>query len=151
MNSNGDAANTNINRAAPAPWHLWLVAGLMALWNGLASFDFMATVLRFEPWLSQFPDDVLAHYLAAPIWMFAMWGIGAVGGFISAILLLMRNKLAVPIFAASLIAAVIAQVYAVGNPPPGGSSDLVLAAVIIAIAALVLFYAIWLKRRGVLR
>lgn len=146
MSSN---SNTFIN--VPAPWHLWLIGGLMAIWNGFASFDFMATVLRFEPWLSQLPDDVVAHYLAAPVWMFAMWGIGAVGGFISALLLLMRNRLAVPIFAASLLAAVIAQVYAVGNPPPGDSSGLVLAVVIIAIASLVLLYAMWMKRRGVLR
>lgn len=146
MNSNLSAT---IN--APAPWHLWLVGGLMALWNGFASFDYVATVLRFEPWLSQFPDDVLAHYLAAPLWMFVLWGIGSLGGFISALLLLMRNTLAVPIFAASLIAAVIAQIYGVLNPPPDGSGGLALAVTIIAIAALVLYYAMWLKKRGVLR
>ncbi len=145
MNSNSD---TDIN--VQAPWHLWLIGGLMALWNGFASFDYLATVFRYEPYLAGFPEEMLAHYLAAPLWMFGMWAIGAFGGFASAILLLMRNKLAVKILAVSLIAAVIAQIYGILNPPPGDSSVL-LSMVIIVIAALVLVYANWLQRCGVLR
>lgn len=148
MNSQSNTANKN---QAPTPWHLWLIAGLLVMWNGLATFDFLATAFRFEPYLSQFSDELLAHYYAAPVWMFGMWGIGALGGFASAVLLLMRNKLAVPVFAVSLMAAVIAQIYGAFNPAPDGSTNLIFSAFIIVVAALVLIYAHRMKQRGILR
>ena len=133
-----------------APWHLWLIATLLLAWNGLAVFDYVATVLRFEPYLLNFTDEALAYYYAAPLWMFAMWGIGSWGGFITAILLYMRNKLAAPVFALSLVCSVVAVAYAIVNPPPGGASNNLSAIVIILIAALLLVYVIRLKRQGVL-
>jgi len=40
-----DIAMTDALRTGkPAtPWHLWLVGGLLALWNAFGSFDFTAT------------------------------------------------------------------------------------------------------------
>lgn len=145
MNINEDAANTNINRGAP--WHLWLVAGLMAIWNALGVFDYLATVFRYEPYLSQFSEEALSYYFAAPLWMFGIWATAVFGGLVGGILLIMRNKLALTILSLS----VIAQTYGILSPAPEGATNVPLSMAVIAIAALVLLYAIWQKRRGVLR
>ena len=146
-----DANPANANTSARTPWHLWLIGVFFLLWSGLAAFDYLATLFRYEPHLSNFPEETLAYYFAAPLWMYVMWGIGSFGGFVAAIFLLMRNKLTVPVFAAGLLAAVIAQIYSVVNPPPGGLAGMLVPAIVIGVMALMLVYLNWLKRRGVLR
>ena len=133
------------------PWHLWVVGGLLLIFNIPAVFGFIATVIRFEPYLSQFPEEALAYYSEAPLWMYAMWGISAFGGFVGAILLLMRNKLVIPVFGAGWICSAIAGVYSFVNPAPVEGTSGIFLVVVLAVALLILIYVIWLKRRGVLR
>lgn len=132
------------------PWHLWVVGGLLLIWNGLAAFSYAATAIRFEPYLSSFPKDALDYYLNAPAWMSVMWGVSTVGGFLGAALLLLRRKIAVPVFVVSWACSVAAVFYTHMNPPPGGGDTMFAVAVLIA-ALLVVFYMVWLSRRGVLR
>ncbi len=132
------------------PWHLWVVGGLLLIWHALAAFDFIATVIRFEPYLAGYPEDVLNYYYSAPIWMFAMWGIASLGGFVSSVLVLLRRKIAVPIFAMGWAASVVAGIYTFKNPPPQGA-EMMFFIIVLLIALLVIFYLSWLSRRGVLR
>ncbi|HYD89393.1 MAG TPA: hypothetical protein VEA80_18080 [Vitreimonas sp.] len=138
--------------ATKTPWHLWLVGVLALLWNGFGAFDFTATCMRFEPWISQFSPAMRDYIYALPAWNWVGWAIGTWGGFIGSALLLMRNKLAVWAYAASLLGAVGSNALTLFDPPPAevGASS-VLTIVIIVIAALLLAYAWWLSRRGVLR
>ena len=141
--------NSSISTSSP-PWHLWLVGGLLLLWNGLATFDYVATVIRYEPYLANFPEESLAYYFAAPLWMYLMWGVGSVGGFIAAILLLLRQKTAVPVLGLAWVSSVVAVIYSVLNPPPGGG-NLVFMTVVLLIAFSVLIYVRWLAKRCVLK
>lgn len=134
----------------PVPWHMWVLGVVLLLWQGLATVDYIATVVRFEPYLAGYPEETLSYYFSAPPWMYVMWGAGSVGGLIGVILLLMRRSLAVPVFAVAWICSVIAAIYTVANPPPGGGNNVFLAVVLI-ISLLILVYLHWLKRRGVLR
>ncbi len=133
-----------------APWHLWVVGGLLFLMNAPAAFGFVATIIRFEPYLANFPEETLSYYNNAPLWMYVMWGVSIVGGLIGSVLLLMRRSIAVPVTAVAWICSVVAVAYAVVNPAPDGGSPLFMAAVIM-IALLILIYMRWLQRRGVLR
>lgn len=145
----GTMTNPTIDRSTP--WHLWLIGVLLLLWQGMASFDYVATLIRYEPYLSEFPEDVLEYYFAAPLWMYVMWGIASVGGLIGAILVLMRNKLAVPLFFVALVCGVVAVAYSFGNPPPGSEGSNIFSAAVIAGSAMVLFYLYMMKKNGVLR
>ena len=94
------------NSAATArpvtPWHLWLVGGVAALWNAFGSFDFTATVTRFEPYLSNFSQELKDYVYGSPPWMFLIWGVAAFAGFAGSLLILKRHKAAVPVLAISL-------------------------------------------------
>jgi hypothetical protein len=139
------------NSDIKTPWHLWVVGILLLLWQGLASFDYMATVLKYEPYLSQFPEEALAYYYSSPMWMFALWAIASLGGLLGAILLLLRNKLAAPLFAIAFIAGLIASIYMLLNPGPEGTGGFMAVAFANLFGLAIVIYVFWQKRRGVLR
>ena len=141
----------NTNHTAPAPWHLWVVGILLLLWQGMAVFDYIATVIRFEPYLSNYPDELLEYYFNAPAWMYAAWAVAAFGGFLSAIFLLLRNKIALLIAILAFLSSLLTVVYTFLNPPPGSGGELVFLITAVSAGFLVLAYMYWLKRRGVLR
>lgn len=134
------------------PWHLWLIGILALLWNGFGAFDFTATCMRFEPYISQFPQPMMDYVYALPAWNWAGWAIGTWGGFIGSALLLLRNKFAVWAYALSLLGAVGSNALTLIDPPPAEiGANAALTITIIVIAALLLAYAFWLKRKGALR
>ena len=53
----------------------------------------------------------IAHYQEMPIWMIAVWTIGVWGAMLGSVLILLRNKLAFPVFAVSLAAFLVSLIY----------------------------------------
>jgi len=142
------------------PAHLWIVGALALLWNGFGSYDYLMTRMRNTEYLAGMmptvdPQAMLAWVDAFPIWAQAGWALGVWGGLIGAILLLMRNRWAVPLFAASLLGAVVGLGYQIVAAPPlagmeGAMNDL-MPFVIIVVALALFLYARAMKARGVLR
>jgi len=132
------------------PWHLWVLGSFLLVFNGFAAFDYLATLLRFQPYLAGHPEDVLAYYYQLPVWMYALLGGSMLGGFFSALFLLLRRKIAIPLFALAWLCSCGAAVYDYINPSPlsGGIMSFV---IILAVTLLILVYMIWLSRRSVLR
>ncbi len=138
--------------SAKTPWHLWVIGIIALLWNGFGTIDFTLTATRFEPWVSQYPPAMMGYISALPLWNWIGWAVGTWGGFIGSILLLMRNKLAVWAYALSLLGATGSNAITLFDPPPAEiGANAALTITIIAIAALLLAYALWLQRKGVLR
>ncbi len=71
-------------------------------------------------------------------------------GVAGSVLLLMRNRLAVPAFALSLFGAASNTMVYFTNPPPDGFFNLPLTLFIIGFAIFLLWFAHLMKRRGVL-
>lgn len=140
-----------MSETARAPWHLWLVGILALLWNGFGTLDFTASALRFEPYMSNVPPAMLEHIYAQPMWLWAAWGVGTWGGLIGSALLLLRNKFAVIVLAFSFVGATGSQAPGIIAPPLDIGAPPFLPWIIIAISALLLAYAFWLSKRGVLR
>lgn len=137
------------------PWHLWVVGGLMVLWNAFPAFDFSATMISGETYLGEvagYDDEAVAYTLSLPGWLYALWFVGGWGAFIGSLLLLLKKKLAVWVLGASLLGALGTMSYTLINPDQPESLDAgMLPYVIIIIAVALLCYAIWMKRRGILR
>ena len=142
------------------PAHLWIVGALALLWNGFGSYDYLMTRMRNTDYLAGMmptvdPQAMLAWVDAFPVWAQAGWALGVWGGLIGAILLLMRNRWAVPLFAASLVGAVVGLGYQIVAAPPlagmeGAMNDL-MPFVIIVVALVLFLYARAMKAKGVLR
>lgn len=145
---------TEETSAAPVQpgWHLWVVGIVGVLWNGFGCFDFTMTATRNEAYLSRLPEEMVAYWISMPWWMFAIWAIGVFGGLAGSVALLMRRAIAVPLFAASFIAAAISMVIGMtAQDAPVMEGSEIFTVLILAIAFGLLAYAYWQNRRGVLR
>ena len=140
------------------PWHLWLVGVLSLLWNGFGAWDFIQTTTRGEAYMRAmgFGDDMIAYYNAMPTWMYGPWILGVWGAVIGSILLLARRRWSVVAFALSFLGALISLIYGkLIDPPPTPTPEMAAMAwmpyVILLIAAFLLWYALAMAKRGVLR
>ena len=142
--------------SAKTPWHLWVVGVVALLFNAIGVYDFVMSHTQGAAYLTQMgmSPAQIEHYLGMPVWMTVVWAVGVFGAFLASVLLLLRKKLAFPVFVVSLAAFLLSLVYHYvltdGRESLGGS--MVIADVVIT--ALLLFF-IWYSRlmstRGVLR
>jgi hypothetical protein len=151
-----------MEHAMPArtPVHLWIVGILALLWNAFGCFDYFMTRTKGAEWINQMMpgvngDEFMAYVNAFPLWASIGWGLGVWFALAGSILLLMRNRLAVPAFLISLIGAVIGIGYQLMNPVAipemhAGFNGLV-PYLVIAIALALFLYARAQNAKGVLR
>jgi hypothetical protein len=134
------------------PWHLWLVGVLALLWNGVGAFDYVMTETRNVSYLSKFTPEQVAYFQGYPMWVVATWALSVWGGVVGAALLLLRKRLAVPVFGVSLATLVLTFFYnfvlTKGFEIMGGAGGLIFSAVIFGIAVALLLYARRLARVG---
>lgn len=142
------------DRAGKAPWSLWAVGVLALGWNGFASYDFFRVLTEGADYLeAYFPPEQVAYYISMPTWTNIPYAAAVWGGLAASILLLLRRRWAVPLFALSLLGVIVCIVYAYGMDDwaaVGGSRGMFMWAVITAIAAFLTWYARTLSRRGLL-
>ncbi|HKR24668.1 MAG TPA: hypothetical protein VJS15_05380 [Allosphingosinicella sp.] len=140
---------------ARTPVHLWVVAVLATVWNAFGAFDYVMTQTRNEAYLANFTDPQRAYFDSFPMWMEATWAFGVWGGFLGALLLLLRSRHAVTAFAVSLLGLAISTVYQyVLSTPPADMMTGVMIGMNIAIWAIaigLLWYSMRMRRAGVLR
>lgn len=135
------------------PVHLWIVGGLALLWNAMGAFDYLATMIEFEPYMSSFSEEQLEYFYGFPAWVVSTWAVAVWGAFFGAIALLLRSRWAVWLFGASLVGFVLTSLYnfvlSNGAEIMGGVGVAFSAAIGI-IAILLVIYARRMSARGVL-
>jgi hypothetical protein len=143
-----------------APVHLWIVGILATLWNAFGGYDYLMTRSRNAAYLeSMMPgvraEDVLAWVDSFPVWAQVGWGLGIWGGLLGSLLLLFRSRFAVHAFMASIIGVALTFGYqSFGSSPPPGMAQgaaAIMPVVITIVAALLLWYAVAMRKKGVLR
>ena len=140
-------------QTAKAPLHLWIVGVLAVLWNAIGAFDYSATQLRLEAYMSAFTPEQLEYFYGFPAWAVAAWAFGVWGAFLGSIALLLRKSWAVWLFGASIAGLVFTTLHnfvltdGAALMGPGG---IAFSAIIWAIALFLFFYARAMARRGVL-
>ena len=139
------------------PWHLWVVGVISLLWNGFGGYDFIQTTTRGEAYFreSGFDQAMIDYFNAIPNWVYVPWTLGVWGGVLGSLLLLLRSKWAVPVFALSLLGALVNVVHGAMDPMPPLPPEMAMMAympyVIVVIAMFLLWYAWAQRKQGVLR
>jgi hypothetical protein len=80
-----------------------------------------------------------------PIWMTGVWTIGVWGAMLGSVLILLRNKLAFPVFAVSLAAFLVSLIYTYVLTDGGQIMGTAMAITSVVITALLLFFT-WYSR-----
>ena len=136
------------------PRHLWIVGGLSLLWNAVGAFDYTATQMRLESYMSQFTPDQLAYFYGFPAWAVAAWAIAVWSSLLGSLCLLLRKAWAVPLFGIAIAGMVFTALYnfvLTDGMALIGTGGAIFTAVIWLIAFSLLFYARAMAKRGVLR
>ena len=136
------------------PGHFWAVGLVALLWNLIGALDYTATQLRIEAYMGQFTPEQLEYFYGFPSWAVACWAIAVWGSLLASILMLLRQRLAVPVFGIAIVAMVLTTVqnYLLSEGLRiMGSGAAVFSAVIWFIALFLFFYSRALGGRGVLR
>lgn len=140
------------------PWHLWAVGLIGIPWNGFGAYDYTMTQIGGEQYLRGFGmnDAQIAYFYAMPAWVTAIWAIGVWGGFLGTILLLLRNKWALPVFIVSFAAFLLSLVYSYvltdGAKVMDESINMLLMNLVIAAGCVFFIWYAWaMRKRGVLR
>jgi hypothetical protein len=135
------------------PIHLWIVGVLALLWNGMGAFDYLATQLELEAYMSQFTEEQLAYFYGFPGWVTSFWAIAVWGAVVASIGLLLRKKWSVWAFAVAIAGMVMTSIYNFGMSNGAevmGSGGVIFSIVIWVISILLLLYARAQAKRGVL-
>jgi len=136
-----------------APVHLWIVGIVSLLWNAVGAFDYLATKMRLDFYMSQFTAAQLEYFYSFPTWVVAAWAVGVWGALLGSLALLLRKALAVLLFGASILGLAVSSVYnfALTNGMEiMGSEGAMFTGVIWLIALFLFFYARAMAKRGVL-
>lgn len=134
-----------------SPWHLWLIGVLSFLWNAMGAATIVMAQLGKLPNID--PDEV-AYYAAQPMWLVLATDIALFSAVFAAIALLLRSKLAISLFAISVIAIFVTNIYDLASTKSRMLADqgaLIMTIVIAGLAILQLYYAIRLQKRGVFK
>lgn len=141
-------------RNTRAPWHLWVIGGIALLWNAMGARDYVMTQTKNEAYMSGFSPEQLAFFYSIPAWVVSAWAIGVWGGVLGALLLLLRRRLAVWVFLASLMGMIVTTFrnyfLADGMDIIGDAFSLGFTAVIFLFALGLFLYARAMRKRGVL-
>ncbi|UIP06446.1 hypothetical protein LY632_12240 [Erythrobacter sp. SDW2] len=133
------------------PWHLWVVGGLTLLWNSVGIFSYMMTELGKLGDLGMTPEQI-AWFDSFPAWATAVWALGVWGAFLGSVLLLVRSRWAVTAVLIALVGLAGTTVYQnFVTEVPSDLRNLALDLTIWATTLFMLWYALKMRREGVLR
>ena len=135
------------------PIHLWLVGILALFWNAIGAFDYTATQMKLDFYMSQFTAEQLEYFYGFPAWMDASWAVAVWAALLGSLVLLMRKELAVWLFGVSIVGMVVTSIYTfflVDSSAVVGKGALMFTVLIWVIALFLFFYAKAMAARRVL-
>ncbi len=151
MTESNHSETTNIK----TPWHLWTVGIIGFLWSAIGAMDFVMTQTQNEAYMSAFTPEQLEFFYGIPMWAIITWGIAVWGGTIGSIFLLIRKKIATPIFLASLIGMVITSIqnYVLSNGMEimGDAFSLIFTGIIFTTSVGLYWYSRTIQQNGLLK
>ncbi|CAM1365529.1 conserved membrane hypothetical protein [Tenacibaculum litoreum] len=89
----------------------WIIGVAALVWNGLGVMSYIGQAYMTDEVRAALPEAERALYENIPTWVTAAFAIAVFGGLIGSAFLLMRKKLARPMFLLSLIAIIVQMSY----------------------------------------
>ncbi|MEZ6135084.1 MAG: hypothetical protein R3C53_09265 [Pirellulaceae bacterium] len=148
-------ATQTTNERSPVPKWFWILGIIAVLWNlmGLLAYVAQMMMVNSDEMLAALPVEQQGIYKSMPTWVTICFTIAVVFGVVGSVLLLMRNKLAVPVLIFSLI-SVLGQygyMFFMSNTPAVmGAGAMVLPGIVVFISIALVPYAFFCKQRGLL-
>jgi hypothetical protein len=147
-------SKTQETKSQGRPWHLWLVGIVGFSWSSIGVLSFILVQMNVEAVMSQYPPEQREYFESFPLWAVAFWAIGVFGGVLGSLLLLLKNRLAVPVLFVSVAGAIVSNLGGLfllgGMETMGGAGALGFAVFIIVFAAFLALYARAMGKKGVL-
>lgn len=125
-----------------------VVAVVFLLWNLFGCFMFYTQYSMTPEQIAALTPAQQTLWNNMPGWMWAVYAVAVFGGALGALMLLLRKRLALPLFVLSLVAVVVqfAQVFF-----PGGALELMGAATALPLPAMIVAVAllqVWTARKA---
>jgi len=142
-----------MSSTSETPKHLWIVGALSLLWNSTGAHGYYVTQTKNEEYLEAWTPEQLEFMYAYPAWMVSCWALAVFGGVLASILLLLRKKLALPVYGLSFVCMAVFTLRNYGladGLEVMGTTAFVFALVIFAVALLLLVYSKKMADKGVL-
>ena len=134
------------------PWHLWVIGIVTLLWNAIGAFDFTATQMRLDSYMSQFTQEQLDYFYSFPAWTIISWGVAVWAALLGSLALLLRMGWAVQLFGLSILGIIVTAIYTIGiSPMAMNTGQWIFTVLIWAVAIFLFFYARAMKANGVLK
>lgn len=133
------------------PAWFWVAAGVALLWEALGCFAYVTQVSMSAEQIAALPEGQRQMFATMPLWVTTAYALATWGGLVAAVLLVLRHRSAVKLFALSLVAVLVQFGWSFLIADAGrviGPSAYPLPATIIAAALLLLWFASLAARRG---
>lgn len=133
----------------------WIIGIVALLWYLIGLFFYYTGVSATPEQLAELmtPEQV-AIITGTPAWVTAANATAVVAGLIASILLLVRNKLAVPFFVLSLVAAIVQDIYVFGmsgSVEAFGMQPVIIQGLVLIIGIFLVWYSRAKRAAGVLK
>jgi len=136
------------------PVHLYVVGVASLLWNAGGAFDYFMTQTKNEEYMANFTAEQLDLFYSLPSWVVACWALAVWGGVLGALLLLLKRKVAAPVFLLSFVSMMATTIHNFGFSDAAdilGPTGLAFSAVIWLWALGLVVYSRKMAAKGVLR
>jgi hypothetical protein len=137
------------------PWHIWTVGIISLLWNAMGAMDFIMSNLQTESYMAQLNEAQTAFFAGFPLWATLSWAVAVFGAALGSVLILMRKKLAAPVFLIELLALLITSTHnfvlsEVRISEIAGTGAMIFSVVIFVISILLWLYSRAQAKAGIL-
>lgn len=126
----------------------------MLLWNLMGLLAFVAQMMMTEEAMSAFPAEQQELFKNIPSFVYIFFALAVIAGVLGCILLLMRNKLAVPVLALSLLGVLVQyghMFFMTKTMEIMGAGAMVMPIVVVLISIALVPYAIMCQKKHILR
>jgi hypothetical protein len=140
----------NVSVSARPAWFR-IAAIVFLLWNLFGCYMFWTQYSMTPEQIAALPAGQQQLWNAMPAWMWIVYGVAVVSGALGAVMLLLNKRVAMPLFALSLLAIVVqfAQAFL-----PGGAVEVLGAGAALpmpAVITLVGVLQVWVARKAIAR
>jgi hypothetical protein len=143
------------NNKPGTPWHFWALAVVLVLWNGLAAFDYVSSVVLGDAYYksSGMTAAQVAYFSKLPMWVTVAWTVSVWGTVAGGVAFLLRRRFAGVLLgaAAAATAGYVLHTYMLSEGRAAMGIMWPMPAIVAVVLACLVGYVAILARRGIMR